>query len=199
MTDYLVEWLRSETQLTIGLGLGILLAYIVTSFVFVPRAPLLMATGAAFGWQAFPIVFVGANLGCILAFLAARHIAATPFQRMIGRSRFAHAVARAVDREGWRIVALVRLAGPVPAGLASYAFGLSRISLGCYALCTAVFATPAIAVYLYLGSAGRSVLSGADASVAQIALVPVAIVVCLVLWLVGRATRLELAAPLPKP
>ena len=198
MTEYLIEWLRSESQLTIFVSIAVFAAYIVTSFLFIPRAPVLMATGAAFGWHVLPIIIVGANLGCILAFLAARYVAAKRFQEIVRKNRLSRAVASAVDREGWRIVALVRFAGPLPAGLASYAFGLSNIGFGSYSLCTVIFCAPAIVFYTYLGSAGRSALVEDGAvNITRITFALVVIVVCLIFWLVARATRIELAADTP--
>ncbi len=194
MTQYLIDWLGSEDQLTASVSLLVFGAYVVTSFVFIPRAPVLVATGAAFGWQVLPIVLIGANVGCILAFLVARYVAAKHFQKIVRRTRLSNAIATAVDREGWRIVGLVRFGAPLPAGLASYAFGLSNICFGSYSLCTIIFSAPAIIFYTYLGSAGRSALIDDGAtSVRRITLMLVLIVVCLIFWRVARATRIQLS------
>jgi uncharacterized membrane protein YdjX (TVP38/TMEM64 family) len=195
MTVYLIQWLRSEDHLTLKVTFLVFVVYVVTSFVFVPRAPVLIATGGIFGWQGLPIVIVGANVGCILAFLVARYVAARWFQQIVSRKPLSHAVALAVDREGWRIVALVRLAGPAPAGLVSYAFGVSNIGFGTYTLCTLIFSAPAIVFYTYLGAAGRSaIIDDGMTNISQISLVLGLIVSGMVVSLVARATRSELGA-----
>ena len=64
----------------------------------------------------------------------------------------------AVDEEGWRIVALLRFASPVPNAVQNYLFGLTRIGFIPFAVTTFVFSIPQIVLYVYLGSAGRAVL-----------------------------------------
>src|SRR5689334_18834280 len=127
MTEYLSEWLRSQNDLTLVVSTTIFAMYVITAFLLIPRTILLIATGAAFGWAALPIVAIAANVGCILAFLAARRLGATWFQEVVRRHRYSHAIASAVDREGWRIVALLRFAGPLPTAVVNYLFGLSNV------------------------------------------------------------------------
>lgn len=67
-------------------------------------------------------------------------------------------VATAVDEEGWRVVALLRLASPVPNAVQNYVFGLTRIELLPFAVTTFFFTIPQVVLYVYLGSAGRAVL-----------------------------------------
>jgi uncharacterized membrane protein YdjX (TVP38/TMEM64 family) len=190
MTEYLIEWLRTENQLTLSVSMTIFVIYVVTAFLFIPRTFLLIATGAAFGWPVLPVVMVAANLGCILAFLAARHLGAKWFQNVVRLNRYSHAVASAVDQEGWRIVALLRFAGPLPGSVTSYLFGLSNIGFTPYTICTIIFSAPLITFYVYLGTLGRSALIGdVSFSGSQVVMALALTVICLVFWLVGRATR----------
>jgi uncharacterized membrane protein YdjX (TVP38/TMEM64 family) len=190
MTDYLIDWLRSENDLTLGVSMTIFAIYVITALLLIPRTFLLIATGAAFGWAVLPVVMVAANVGCILAFLATRYLGAEWFQNVVRRNRYSRAVASAVDHEGWRIVALLRFAGPLPGAVTSYLFGLSNVGLVPYTVCTVVFSAPQIIFYIYLGTLGRSALIGdVSFSGSQIVLVFALTVVCLVFWLVGRATR----------
>ena len=66
--------------------------------------------------------------------------------------------ATAVDKEGWRVVALLRFASPVPNAVQNYLFGLTRIGFLPFALTTFMFSIPQVLLYVYLGSAGRAVL-----------------------------------------
>ena len=100
------------------------------------------------------------------------------------------AVASAVDHEGWRIVALLRFAGPLPGAVTSYLFGLSNVGFVPYTICTIVFSAPLITFYVYLGTLGRSALIG-DVSFdgSRIVMGLALAVICMVVWLVGKATR----------
>src|SRR5205085_2456817 len=62
------------------------------------------------------------------------------------------------DEEGWRVVALLRFASPVPNAVQNYVFGLTRIGFLPFAVTTLVFSIPQVLLYVYLGSAGRAVL-----------------------------------------
>lgn len=196
MTEYLIEWLRAENDLTLGVSVMLFAMYVITAFLIIPRTILLIATGAALGWAVLPIVMVAANVGSILSFLAARYLGAEWVQTIVRRNRYSRAVASAVDQEGWRIVALLRFAGPLPGAVTSYLFGLSNVGVVPYTVCTIIFSAPQITFYIYLGTLGRSVLIGdASFSGSEIILALVLTVVCLVFWLVGRATRRALQQP----
>jgi hypothetical protein len=74
--------------------------------------------------------------GGALAFLLSRYIAADWFRRKLKQRPNLDAVAEAVDKEGWRIIALMRLGAPVPRALQNYLFGLTRIKLITFILVT---------------------------------------------------------------
>jgi hypothetical protein len=67
---------------------------------------------------------------------------------------------RGVEEEGWRFVAFVRLVPLFPFNLVNYAFGLTRVALGEYAIASFVCMAPGALAYTYLGYAGREAASG---------------------------------------
>jgi uncharacterized membrane protein YdjX (TVP38/TMEM64 family) len=97
-------------------------------------------------------------LGGILAFLAARYFLSKRFRVYINTRPHLRSIVAAVDDEGWRIVALLRFASPVPNAVQNYVFGLTRIGFLPFAFATFVFSIPQVVLYVYLGSAGRAVL-----------------------------------------
>ena len=66
----------------------------------------------------------------------------------------------AVNAEGWRIVALCRLASPIPSTIQNAIFGLTRIELWPYLWATFLFTIPQTILYVYLGAIGKAALLG---------------------------------------
>ena len=60
------------------------------------------------------------------------------------------AIARAVDDEGWRIIALMRLGAPLPSAVQNYLFGLTNINIVTYAVATLIFSSPQVILCAFL-------------------------------------------------
>jgi rhodanese-related sulfurtransferase len=69
-----------------------------------------------------------------------------------------------VEAEGWRFVALTRLAPLIPFNLLNYALGLTRIPLVQYVLASLICMAPGTVAYTWLGHAGREAVAGNDAA-----------------------------------
>lgn len=67
---------------------------------------------------------------------------------------------RAVRREGWRLIALLRVTPVLPFAPLNYLLGLTRLRAGSYAIGTLVGMAPGTAVLVYLGHLGRVQLTG---------------------------------------
>lgn len=160
------DWLNDFNAWVEGLGaLGYLLfglLYIAGTVALAPGAALTIAGGLAFGLWSFPLVVVAATIGATLAFLIARHLARSRVERAIERYPTFKATEHAVNEEGWKIVALMRLSPVVPFNLQNYAFGVTAIPLLHYVAATFVGIMPGALLYTYLGAAGRA--AGGDTS-----------------------------------
>ena len=75
-------------------------------------------------------------------------------------------IDRAVERHGFRLVALLRMSPAVPFVLLNYALGLSRVKLGDY-VAASIGMLPVVAMYVYTGK-----IAGALASLASGAAAP---------------------------
>src|SRR4029453_19471662 len=106
------------------------------------------------------------------------------------------AIAEAVDKEGWRIVALMRLGAPAPSGLLNYLFGLTRINLVTFILATLVFSTPQVLLFTFLGATGRAALL--EDKPLGLALVPMLATVAVIALFEWRVRRLLGAAMVTK-
>lgn len=194
VTEALIEWLRAWPGLSFGSGLALAGVFVLASVAFVPRSLLLFASGAIFGTSAIVIAWSGLVLGALLAFVVARFILADRVQRWLATSRRFRAVADAVDAEGWKIVALLRLGSPFSNTMQNYVFGLTRIGFTPYALATAAFMMPQTALLVYLGAAGRQALvhDGRQSPVHYVLLVSALVSLLAVSVLIWRKTRAAL-------
>lgn len=136
--------------------LGFLLVHIAASLLFVPRTLLAIVAGLLFGigwgivWAA-----LGSVAGAVAGFLVARYINSGVIDlRRLGP------LADKVERGGWRAVAMLRLIPVIPHSLANYALGLTRLSLGAYALGSLLGQLPMTVAYVDLGAAGERLMLG---------------------------------------
>lgn len=125
--------------------------YALAVVAFVPGSLLTLAAGAIFGvLEGTALVLVGATLGSTAAFLLARSAAREAVARRVeGDRRFA-AIDRAIEREGRRIVFLLRLSPVFPFNLLNYALGLTRVRLVDYVVASAGM-LPGTLLYVYSG------------------------------------------------
>lgn len=176
MIDHIIDFLSTSQPLT-PLSLGALaLAFIASGFVLLPRIVLCVLAGATFGLVAIPIVIPSTTLGALIAFLTARSIGGKFVQRWIGRKRLLKQISGAVDQEGWRIVALMRLGVPVPGAVTNYLFGLTNINWWAFTWATFLFCMPQVILFVCLGAAGRAAMLDDSTSVIAQAIIALGVV-----------------------
>ena len=196
VTADIVEWAPRLGQLNNWSALALALFFAAAGFIVFPRTPFIIAAGAAFGLVAAPIILLGGTAGSIAAFLLSRHLAAEKFQRWLEQHRRLRLVARAVDLEGWRIIALLRLGGPIPNAATNYMLGLTRIDLAPYAFATLIFSMPQITLFCFLGATGRaSLLDGSRLGTCLVSAALAVILIGLISWRVRFLLRKSLQSP----
>ncbi len=158
MVDWIMQLLPAGGVLNLASSACLALIFFVASFVFVPRTFLCLGVGAIFGLPAILIILPSTTLGGMLAFLAARYLIAEHVQRYVTARPQLRRIALAVDEEGWRVVALLRFASPLPNALQNYMFGLTQIRLLPFVVASFIFTIPQIVFYVYFGSAGSAAL-----------------------------------------
>lgn len=160
LTQLLIDFLRRWGELSPTSAAVLALVFVAGGLVPVPRTFLTLAAGVVYGMAAIPIIIPSTTAGCLFTFLLARYLFAPPLWRWVARKPKLLAVMNAVDAEGWRIVALCRLASPIPSTIQNALFGLTRIGLWPYLWATFVFTIPQIILYSYLGAIGKAALLG---------------------------------------
>lgn len=164
----LVEWARAAidwSRNNPGISwLAFIAAYLVAGIIMTPTWILTVAAGYIFGWWVgVGIVFVGAMLGAIAAFLVGRGLARDLVQAKVASVAKFSALDRAIEGQGFNIVLLARLSLVLPYNLLNYLFGVTAVSFRDYAIATAIGMTPMVLLYVFLGTTVqdvRALLSG---------------------------------------
>jgi uncharacterized membrane protein YdjX (TVP38/TMEM64 family) len=132
-----------------------ILIYIAAVVLFIPASILTLGAGFVYGlgWGAL-WVLIAANLAANLTFLLGRHIARNWIAHKMEASPKFKAIDEAVARDGWKIVALIRLAPVFPFSPMSYGFGLTRVPFWSYAFANLAM-IPGTVMYVYFGSVAR--------------------------------------------
>ncbi len=149
-TVQLVEIVRESGAWGIAL---FAVVYVMCTVALLPASVLTMAAGFVYGpLYGLLVVVPAATLGATGAFLLGRTALRGWIRKKIGRSPRAQSLDRAVGREGFTLVFLLRLSPLVPFNVLNYALSLSAISAGRYVLATFLGIIPGTWLYVYLGS-----------------------------------------------
>lgn len=181
-----------------------ILGYAAATVAFIPGSLLTLAAGAIFGLVEGTIyTLIGATLGASGAFLVARYVARRRIERKIaGNAKFA-AIDKAVGKEGFKIVALLRLSPAFPFNLLNYALGLTKVTFWQY-LAASIAMLPGTLLYVYYGKAAGSLAALAGGArtgnsfgsylVLGLGLAATLVVTAFVTRLAGKALRQEIDA-----
>lgn len=133
--------------------LWFVLSYVVACVIFFPGVILTLGAGILFGVPKGTIlVSIGATLGAGSAFLLARYLARDWVVRKFSTNQNFRAIDRAVGRDGWKIVGLIRLSPAFPFIPLNFVFGLTRIPFWQFFFVTWVCILPSSCLFVYLGS-----------------------------------------------
>ncbi len=155
--DYLTDFLAWVQDIGPWGPVFLAIVYVPAAVLFLPGSILTLGAGFAFGVIPGTIaVSIGSTVGAALAFLAGRTLARSFIEaKVAGNSKFL-TIDRAVGREGFKIVLLTRLSPVFPFNLLNYAFGLTKVSFRDYFLASWIGMLPGTLMYVYLGSAVKS-------------------------------------------
>jgi uncharacterized membrane protein YdjX (TVP38/TMEM64 family) len=158
-------WFAScgEPSWTCGLGLA---ACVIVASLGLPRAVLNVVAGATFGLWSLLIIQPSIAIGATIAFLVARYLLADRVRAWTETRPLATAIADSID---WKIVALTRLASPLPSFIASYLFGITKIGVAPFTLATLICTFPQNLLQIYVGATGRAIILEGTASPLQVA------------------------------
>jgi len=152
-----LQWTVDFIQWAKGMGPtgGVVYAlfYIAGTALFFPGLPLTLGAGFLYGAVIGTLVVSPASVaGASLAFLIARYFARDWVTRRLKKYPQAAAIDRAIEKNGFKAVVLLRLQPVLPFNILNYALGLTSIRLRDYMLASWIGMFPATVLYVYLGS-----------------------------------------------
>lgn len=194
------EWIKQFDAWVEGIGpWGIViyaLAYAVASVLFFPGSLLTIGAGFVFGlvWGTVA-VSLGATLGAALAFLIARYVARDKISAWARKNKKFDAIDTAIGKQGWKIVALLRLSPIIPFNVSNYFYGLTAVPFWPYLIASWVAMLPGTVLYVYLGVVGKTGVEaasgqGSAAHSLQTVFLSVGLVATImVTWFISRIAR----------
>ena len=166
--------------------------YVIGTLLMLPGWIFPIAAGAAFGpWWGFVAALVSSTLAAAVAFLVARHLARERVERAAKGIDTFQAVDKAVRREPFKVVALLRLSPVLPSGLKSYVLGLTCVKPLQYVAASALGMLPGIALKVYIGHVGREALH-AEGSMKWVMLAAGLAATIALTYIVGRSVARRL-------
>jgi len=135
--------------------------HVIASLLFVPRTMLGLVAGLVFGlWWGVVWAALGSMCGAVAGFLIARYVNGGLIEPE-ALPRLGPMLQRA-EAGGWRAVTVLRLIPVIPHSLTNYALGLTRLSLGGYAVGSLLGQLPMTIAYVSFGAAGGRIGSGGE-------------------------------------
>ena len=146
-----MEWVRDQGMLgALVVGLG----YVVATVLMIPGSLTTLMIGAIYGpWIGTAVVSPASVIGATFAFMLGRSVFRSSIEQKMGDNPKFSALTTAVEKEGLKVITLVRLSPIFPFSIVNYAFGLTRAKLSHYVLGSFVGMLPGTLMYVYLGAA----------------------------------------------
>ncbi len=182
----------SLEQMSVGKAIVAFCAIsVIGTLLLIPAWIFPIAAGAVFGmgWG-LPVAITASTLSALAAFLVGRFVVRERIERAAKRDKSFAAVDKAVRKEPWKVVALLRMSPVLPSGMKSYFLGLTCVDVFNYVTASALGMLPGVALKVYIGHAGRSALTGGPLRWAMLA-AGVAATVAMAL-IVGRSVKKRL-------
>lgn len=160
------DWLEGIAQPLRDMGwLGVLAyagIYFVVGMLCLPCLPLTLMSGYIFGLAGGVIaVHTGATLAAACGFLVGRAAGRAQASEYLKHSKRFHFLEKAIAKEGWKIVALLRMHA-IPFGLSNLLYGMTALEFWHYLLATTLAMIPGHLIYVYLGKVGGRYLEKAE-------------------------------------
>ena len=150
-----VAWIRIHIQNFGAFGVIIFVVlYSAVTLLMIPVLPLTILAGLVYGLWGIPLVMLSATLAACLAFLLARTLLHAWASALMKNKLILIAIKRAVTREEWKIVILLRMSPVLPFAMQNYLLAITDIRFWPYAIGSALGMMPAITFQVYLGSLG---------------------------------------------
>eukprot|EP01039_Chlorochromonas_danica_P004439 gene4439-4863_t len=135
--------------------------YVIAEILAVPAIPLTASSGYLFGLvPGTAIVLVSATIAAAISFLIGRTYLRTWAQGFISESPKWRAIDKAIAKQGFKVVLLLRLSPLLPFALSNYLYAVTSVDFLSFISATFLGFAPGSFGFVYFGSAGKSLFSG---------------------------------------
>lgn len=163
--------------------------YLLLELVAVPAIPLTLGAGYLFGFVKGTVaVSIASTCAAAAAFLISRYGLRDVITRFADQYPKFRAIDRAIEREGFKVVFLLRLSPLLPFSISNYLYGLTSVQFSDYVLGSWLGMMPGTIAYV---SAGAAVSALSELGMHKSAVNPVLVVVGVlatigVVWTIGK-------------
>jgi len=182
------EWIKAQGAAGV---FAFAVAYVVmAALLLAPSELMWVAAGVVFGAWAAPLVVVSSVIESLLVFLLSRHMLRPKVRLLVAKRPLLRAIDAAIRSQGWQVALLLRFNGLVPFNFQNYFFGATDIRLVPYTITTFLGIMPFTAMYVYLGTVGRTIaLDGGFATPNITILLFSLVATAALIYLVTRKTK----------
>jgi uncharacterized membrane protein YdjX (TVP38/TMEM64 family) len=192
------EWIKEQG--TAGV-FAFAIAYVVIAvFLLAPSELMWTTAGVIFGAWGAPLVVAASVIESLIVFLLSRHLLRPKVRLLLAKRPLLRAIDVAIRSQGWKVAILLRFNALVPFNFQNYFFGATDIGLMPYTITTLFGIMPFTAMYVYLGTLGRTIAFKEGFAAPNMTLLLLSLPATAgVIYLVGRKTKqkLEEMAALP--
>lgn len=170
-----------------------IVVYALLELLAVPAIPLTMTAGVIFGvLPGTAVVSLSGTLAATGAFLISRYVARERFAAWANQNPKFAAIDKAIGKDGFRVVALLRLSPLLPLAASNYLYGLTSVDLGSYVAASWLGMLPGTFAYVGAGSYGSVLVGSSDGHGAGISAWQLGVAAgCTIfaLWYIGNVAK----------
>jgi uncharacterized membrane protein YdjX (TVP38/TMEM64 family) len=160
----ILQWLEALSGTIRSFGLwGVALyalLFACAAMLCIPCMPLTVAAGLILGTASGAIaVHAGTCIAAACGFFIGRVVGRAHIADWVRRSNRFRFIDDAIAREGWKIVALLRMHA-LPFGLSNYIYGMTGVGFWHYFLATVFAMLPGNIIFVHLGAIGGRKITG---------------------------------------
>ena len=134
--------------------------YIAAEILAIPAVPLTASSGYLFGLiPGTLIVLSSATAAACISFYIGRTFFKSWAQKMISSSKRWKAIDKAITKEGFKVILLLRLSPLLPFAISNYIYGVTSVNFWSFLAATFIGFAPGTLGIVYAGSVGKAIFS----------------------------------------